>query len=83
MRNNTLTNTMIIVAILAIIAAVALPPLLVGDRSRPSEKHTNYDGWTYVTSGPFNHHYYMKHIPDQHVTIWYDDGRGGWTIVKD
>ena len=73
----------IIVAIIAIIAAIVIPAL--SSKSTPIQvntAHREYEGWTWVTASPWGN-LYMKHLPEKHITVYWDTHNGNMQVVND
>jgi prepilin-type N-terminal cleavage/methylation domain-containing protein len=79
----TAIEMMIVIAVLAIIAAIIVPSCLKATNKLDHQPtwHINYDGWTWVGQTHGGDDIYMKHMPEQHITV-YSTWRG-MSVVKD
>lgn len=79
----TVIDIAIGIAIIAIIAAIAVPGLMKasGKLDHQPTWHVNYEGWTWIGRTHGGDDIYMKHLPEQHITV-YSTWRG-MSVVKD
>jgi hypothetical protein len=73
----TVIEWCIVAAVLAIAAAIVVPAFV----GHQNVRHDPKEGWTYVAQTRFGDDIFMKHFPEQHITI-YTTWRG-MSVVKD